>query len=467
MASIKTIKDENDNVIKYVIKVSLGYDANKKQIKRSFTWKPEPGMSERASEKEANRQAFLFEEKCKTEGIIKSSMTFSEFTSMWFQDYAEKYLKPTTLSGYRNMLRRTNQAIGHLRLDKIKPQHLQRFYNNLLEPNIRDDTKLTPVEGFRSKMKEMDLTQRKITELSGISEATLRRLYNERAVSNETAERLSKALRKDKWELFQQPKESKPLSPKTVKEYHQFVSSILKTAVMWGYLASNPAERARTPKAPRREAEYLNEEEAMELLRLLDREDIRFKTMVYVLMFGGLRRGELLGLKWSDINWDKRTIKIQRNVQYTSETGIYISTPKTDSSIREIHVPIIVLDLLKEYRKWQLQERMLVGDKWENNDFLFTQWNGKPMFPDTPSKLFREFIKKTDLPHITVHSLRHTSATLLIVGGMDVRTVSQRLGHSRASTTLDIYSHAIKSADEMASKTLETMLKIPQAVQAK
>ena len=451
----------------YVIKASLGYDANGKQIKRSFTWKPSPGLTQRAIEKELQRQAFMFEEKCKSEGLIKSSMTFSEFASMWFRDYAQRALKPTTLSGYRNMLKRTNQAIGHLRLDKIKPQHLQRFYNNLLEPNIREDTKLTPVEGFKGKMRELGFTQKRLTELSGISEATLRRLYNERTVNNETAERLCNALRMDKWELFQQPKDSKPLSPKTVKEHHQFISSILKTAVLWGYLAQNPAERVRTPKASRREAEYLNEEEAMKLLKLLDCEDIQFKTMVYILMFGGLRRGELLGLMWSDINWDKRTLKIQRNVQYTSETGIYISSPKTDSSIREIHVPPIVLDLLKEYRKWQLQERMLIGDKWEDNDLLFTQWNGRPMFPDTPSKKFREFIKKTDLPHITVHSLRHTSATLLIVGGLDVRTVSQRLGHSRASTTLDIYSHAIKSADEMASKTLETMLKGPQTEQAK
>jgi integrase len=113
---------------------------------------------------------------------------------------------------------------------------------------------------------------------------------------------------------------------------------------------------------------------------------------------------------------------------------------------------------LKEYRKWQTEQRLAVGDQWEDCDQLFTQWNVKPAHPDTITKWFEDFIKQTDLPQIHLHSLRHTNATLMIAGGEDIRTVSKRLGHAQVTTTVNTYTHAIQSADAKAAETLENIL---------
>ena len=114
--------------------------------------------------------------------------------------------------------------------------------------------------------------------------------------------------------------------------------------------------------------------------------------------------------------------------------------------------------MLKEYRSWQLQQRFMVGDIWEDNDRLFTSWNGRPIYPDTITDWFAKFMKKSGLPYVTLHSLRHTNATLMIAEGTDVCTVSKRLGHANTATTLNIYAHALKSKDQAAADTIENVL---------
>ena len=113
---------------------------------------------------------------------------------------------------------------------------------------------------------------------------------------------------------------------------------------------------------------------------------------------------------------------------------------------------------LRVFRAWQNEQRLKAGDQWQPSDRLFTTWNGKPLRPDTLSELFREFIRKSDLPEISIHSLRHTNATLQIANGVPVTTVSHRLGHATPATTTRIYAHAIKSADEAAAETLQDIL---------
>ena len=114
--------------------------------------------------------------------------------------------------------------------------------------------------------------------------------------------------------------------------------------------------------------------------------------------------------------------------------------------------------MLKEYRAWQNQERLKVGDQWKDSDRVFTRWNGTPFRPDTLTNWFSDFVKRSGLPPVTVHSLRHTNATLLISSGTNLRTVSARLGHSQTSTTANIYAHAIQSADAAAAEALNDIL---------
>lgn len=138
-------------------------------------------------------------------------------------------------------------------------------------------------------------------------------------------------------------------------------------------------------------------------------------------------------------------------------TKVYFKTIQS-SSKRVIKVPDQALSLLKEYKKAQGAEKMELGSKWDEHGKIFTQWNGKPIHPDSVTGWFRDFIHRNNLPYVSIHSLRHTNATLLIASGVDLRTVSKRLGHANMTTTGNIYTHAIQTADERAAEVLGDIL---------
>ena len=136
----------------------------------------------------------------------------------------------------------------------------------------------------------------------------------------------------------------------------------------------------------------------------------------------------------------------------------------TKTSDRTIKLPPQAFELLKKHKLWQTEERLKMGDRWEESNRVFTQYDGKPIHPDSITGWFRDFIARTDLPKISIHSLRHTNITLLIAAGVPLRTVSYRAGHAQTSTTANIYSHAIRTADEMAADVLDDIL-TPASVQ--
>ncbi len=175
---------------------------------------------------------------------------------------------------------------------------------------------------------------------------------------------------------------------------------------------------------------------------------------------------ELIALEWSDLNFTENSVNITKSTTLVNGKPL-TKTPKTHSSIRKISVPASVMAVAKAYRKEQLQYRMAIGSQWEGNNYIFIQWNGKQMYPDTPYNTFKRIIRRHNdqttkesekLPDIPLHGLRHTSATLLISQNVDVKTVSNRLGHSQTRTTMDIYSHALLKMDEQAAATLDTLL---------
>ena len=139
--------------------------------------------------------------------------------------------------------------------------------------------------------------------------------------------------------------------------------------------------------------------------------------------------------------------------------------PKTKSGIRDLSIGETVCQMLRDYKIWQLQEKFKTGDQWNETDRLFTQWNGLPIHPDTVTDWFRKFILKNNFPYVTLHSLRHTNATLMLAEGVDIATLSKRLGHANTSTSLNIYAHALKSRDSEAAEKLENALALqPKAV---
>jgi integrase len=139
-------------------------------------------------------------------------------------------------------------------------------------------------------------------------------------------------------------------------------------------------------------------------------------------------------------------------------TGIYTKEPKTESSKRAIKLSVSAIEMLKDFKKWQLEQGLKMGDQWHDTDRIFTKANGQPIHPDTITGWFRSFVKRNNLPNICVHSLRHTCITLLISAGIPIPTVSKRAGHANPGITTMIYSHAIKSLDERAAEALDEIV---------
>lgn len=382
-----TIQKRGDT---YRIRVSAGYDAAGKQIMRSTTWRPAPGMTPKQIEKELDRQAVLFEEKVKSGTVADSTMKLATFAETWMEQHCKKQLAPKSILENEKLLRRVIAAMGHLHMDKIKPFHIQQFYDNLAEDGVNEKT-------------------------------------------------------------------GGKLSNSTIMHYHRLLSSMFNCAVLWGIIFSSPL-KVKPPKVEQKEAAHLDEDQAAALLDALEDEPIQYKTMIKLLLYTGLRKGELMGLEWQDIDFDKGTMQIVRSSQYIPGTGIITKEPKNQKSKRVMRISDSVIAMLKEYRIWQIEQRLMLGDRWTDCGRLFTTQEGSPMHPDTLPRWFDKFLKRRELPHITLHGLRHTCASLMIASRVDIRTVSKRLGHAQVSTTGNIYAHQIQSADAAAADAIELTL---------
>jgi len=254
------------------------------------------------------------------------------------------------------------------------------------------------------------------------------------------------------------------LSNNTVMHYYRLIRNMLGTAEKWKLIQSNPVDNVDPPKVKKKEADYYTEEEIKTMFKALENEKTKYKTAIIVTISCGLRLGELVGLKWGNIDFEDNTIEIEQTNQYLPGFGTITKDPKTESSKRMVSVPEAAMRMLKIHKTEEAEKQLKCGDLWKDTGYVFTQWNGLPMHPGTPSKWFSKFLEKHGLRKITFHQLRHTSATMLIHSGLNIRALSARLGHSNTSTTLNIYSHALRSADKVAAdKIEEIMFKEPDA----
>lgn len=439
----------------YRIRVSNGFDSSGKRLYAATTWTPPENMTEKQIQKELQRKAVLFEEDVHTGQHINSTIKFADFAAIWLADYAEKQLKQKTVDRYKTLLPRINKHIGAIRLDKLAPKHIIDFLSEL-DTDSREDAKYIACIDLGAYLKKKGMTRTKLADKAGISRSTLYLALSGETVSLQTAEKISEALGLKR--AFKPADPKKKLSGQTKRHYFRLISSILTTAKYWQIVPENVCSRVKAPKVDQKEARYYDEKEVARLLGYLKEAPKQYGVMVTLVLYSGFRRGELLGLKWADIDFEESLITIHQTLLYSKEIGLYFDTPKSASSQRTIKISASMMELLRSHKSWQAQQRLQAGDQWVDNDLLFTLWDGQPVRPDTFSDWFTKFIAKTDLPHISLHSLRHTCATLQIMGGLPVKTVSSRLGHSRETTTRDIYSHAIQSLDAKAADVLEDIL---------
>lgn len=452
-----TIKKRNGS---YLIRVSCGYDTNGKQIVYSKTWKPEKVMTPKQEEKELQRVVVLFEEQCATGQYLDGSIKFSDFAKTWLKEYAEKQLRATTIFTYETMLIKINEIIGHMRLDKIQPQHLLQCYEKL-KTTGREGT-FKPCIDFENLIASNYNSKSEFARCCGVSNQVIRAICTQNSISKQSAEKICAEIKTPLKSAFLSLSESDELSGKTLLNYHRLISSILETAVKWQIIFSNPCKRVDAPKAEKKEARYLDEKQANLILEALEKEPLKYKTLFTLLLYSGMRRGEICGLSWADIDFNTCIIDVNKSSLYVPKKGVFDDKTKNTSSMRSIKIPLAVVNLLHSWRIAQLQETMKQGTAWQGtrnaNEKVFTQDNGKPLHPCTVTDWFEKFVKRHNLPSACVHSLRHTNATLMIASGVDLRTVSKRLGHAQMTTTANIYTHAIRTADERASQTIDNIL---------
>ena len=408
----------------YQITVSNGRDIYDNQILERVTWKPDPDKTEKQNQKALERFAMEFEDKVKNGKVPKGEkMTYKEYAKLWLAEYANKQMEQTSIERCESSLNGIIiPAIGHLKLTEIQPLHITRLYNDLQEHG-----------------------------------------YTRNGVE-------------------------KHYSTTTIRRIHQIISSSLNTAVYWQLIESNPCARVKPPKVEKTtDVRHFTLEQTQAFLDQLDKPysvahwgrtkangeestkhyetkfiDLQYKVLFYLAIFGGFRRGELIALIWDDIDFNNNSITISKSSARTKD-GIITKAPKTFSSNRTVTLPLETMKLLKKHKAEQQRYKLSLGTYWKGTGHIFTQSDGKQMDISTPNNVFQKIIKiynnthEDKLPMITLHGLRHTSATLLIAQNIDIKTVSHRLGHSEISTTLDIYAHALEKQDINAANSLSEL----------
>lgn len=255
----------------------------------------------------------------------------------------------------------------------------------------------------------------------------------------------------------QNKKTGEGLSPKTIMEHHRLIHGIFNQAMKEGLVRFNPAETASPPSVKKKEASFFEVETVEKIMKCLEKEPLKWRCITLLMIATGARRGEIMGLKWSAVDFKKDEIKICNNLLYSKQRGIYEDSPKTNET-RYICVEHSVMQLLSQYRREQSLLRLKMGERWVNTGYCFTRENGEPMHPDSITDWLSKFSKKYDLPHINPHKFRHTQASILIGEGVDIITVAKRLGHKDPSTTSNIYAHVLAKADAEANKALADVL---------
>ncbi|MBX3002849.1 MAG: site-specific integrase [Anaerolineales bacterium] len=244
---------------------------------------------------------------------------------------------------------------------------------------------------------------------------------------------------------------------RTVQMVHAVIHRSLNQAVKLGIISLNPDGATSPPRPQEKEMCVLDQEQIQRLLIAAKTKSFREFVFYFFVLATGVRQGELLGLKWEDFDSANKTMRITRQAKPLPGGGFEFVAPKTKNSFRTIKLGNETADLLNQHYVFQLDARAR-AEKWEDFGLVFPSVVGTPLNPPNVVREFRSLLKRAGLPKIRFHDLRHTAASLMLNNGVDVLVVSRRLGHSRASITLDVYGHLIPSGQEKAAHVVENLI---------
>lgn len=244
-------------------------------------------------------------------------------------------------------------------------------------------------------------------------------------------------------------KQKDGLAPKTIHSIHGVLHKALDNAVAWSYVARNVCDVVKPPRLVKKERQSLTMEQAHTLLESVRGQ--RLELVLTLALVTGMRRGELLALRWADVDMEARTLRVCRTVDYINGFGYVVNEPKTAAGRRMIMLPVFAVEMLKHHRIEQLEARLQAGSSWEDLDLVVTDLNGGFFNPRYLAKTFSKLVAEAGLPHISFHNLRHSAATLLRSMGVDIKLIQEILGHSNFMITADIYSHVLPSQQKEAA----------------
>ena len=400
MANIRENK-KNGKTVSYRFTVCLERDARGKQVRKYTTWMPPEGLTPAKAKRAAEHAAEEWEQEARAEyqkeqNAIEQGLVYQlppEKRKDDFVSFIENTWLPLQIRGGGN-----------------KPSTIA--YYEYVSQNIK--------EYFAG------------TILQNISPACIQKylIY----------------LRND----FKS-KAGKPLSAETLHHHYRVLNMMFAYAERLELISKNPMSKVDAPRRERKPVEAMNKEQAAKFFQLLDACPLDFRCMLHLMMTTGVRRGECIGLKWSDLDEKAGTITICRNVTYTPESGTIVSTPKTSNSMRTIPIMPSTLQLLQTLKK---QTSSKHPDTHLRGAFIFPSENSlyEPRNPDSVTRRVKRFMKNNGFPDLSPHDLRHSCATLLLSQGADIKSVQEILGHADASTTLNFYVKSdlqqMKSATE-------------------
>ena len=257
-------------------------------------------------------------------------------------------------------------------------------------------------------------------------------------------------------------KRSEGLSSRTSQYVLFILRNALNKAVRWGIASRNVAQLIDAPRVSHRDVNVLSPDDALRLVTAA-RED-RLEGLWVLALSTGLRRGELLGLSWSDIDLDRRQLRVTKALQRVTGQGLILTETKTRRGRRSIILPIGTVEALRRHRVRQLEDRRIAGSAWKQTEFVFTSARGTPLDGDNLiSRPFARLLEQTGLPPMRFHDLRHSCASLLLAQGVAPRIVMETLGHSRIAVTLDTYTHVLPALQREAADAMDRALGMGEA----
>ena len=351
----------------------------------------------------------------KTVKPAQRALTVRDLADIWEQRHLIPNCSPVTVKNYRHMLdKRILPQLGDLKINRVTPGVAADFLADL--------------------RKEVRQTNRK-----------------------DDADLKHKRSPADEAKMTAAP--DKLISDRTVRHYYDCMKFMFSKAVQWEMLRANPMDKVDRPKFRKRVMRFLNDDQAVDLLRKLSAEEnMSFRAAVLLALLGGLRLGEVGELRWSDVDWKEGTIDISRALKYTPREGNFVGDPKSEASERSLELPAGMMALLHETKLYQEDVAAHIGDRWRGSGLIVCGWDGSQLHHDTPSKQWRKFADANGCEGIRFHDLRHTHATILFANNMDAVAVASRLGHESAVTTLKDYAHALRRRDRQSAQVMQSLI---------